>query len=263
MNIAAIQLSATADIPRNLQQAVEKVCIAVDNGVDLVVLPEVFQFRGKLTPDVKTHLFEPIPGPTTQIFQKLAHKHHIHIVLGSIYEQRANDDIRCFNTQVVIDRMGEIQTTYRKRNLFRSNVGKQALDESRSFVSGTEAQVFEADGFRFGCSICYDLRFPSVYRDNFRLGADVMLVPSAFTRQTGQAHWKVLLRARAIENLSYVIAPNQFGEDERGVQCYGHSLMIDPWGEVLEEANECECSIISTHVDLERLKAVRYLLPIR
>jgi predicted amidohydrolase len=261
MIISAVQLAATADVDQSIQQAVDNVLKAVEQGADVVILPEVFQFRGKLTVSVKKRLFEPIPGPTTERFQSLAKHHSVYIVLGSIYERCADDDQYCFNTQVIINKEGTIIARYRKRHLFRSRVKEQDIDEARNFRAGTEPIVAHIDKAVFGCSICYDLRFPHVFRDNRQRGANIMLVPSAFTHQTGLAHWHVLLRARAIENLSYVVAPNQFGIDERGIRCYGHSLIIDPWGTILQEAEEDKSSIISTSVDFDKLEQLRYLLP--
>ena len=180
----------------------------------------------------------------------------MHILMGSIYEQSA-DPRRPFNTSVLIDPLGRIQAKYRKKNLFEARVGKKHVREADQFSAGRRSVVGRVGPFRVGMSICFDLRFGSLYNKYRLAGADVLVVPSAFTLETGKAHWITLLRARAIENFCYVLAPNQIGRDHRGITYYGHSVIIDPWGKILQEASGAKEEIIYGTLEGETIRETR------
>lgn len=260
MKICAIQMRAGHDVQVNLAVAEKLILEAVDEQALFIVLPEVFQFRGKLNNDSKLTLYENIPGPTTQRFQRIAEQFKVDIVLGSIYE-KSPEPGRAYNTSVHIGGDGVIKAIYRKIHLFKATLGDKTICEADHFMSGDQPVKSMVNQVPIGLSICYDLRFPSLYHYYRQQAVNILLVPAAFTYQTGKDHWRVLNQARAIENTSYVIAPNQYGYDERGIQCYGHSMIIDPWGEVLAEASADQDEIILADYDEEKLKNVRNVLP--
>ena len=156
---------------------------------------------------------------------------------------------------------GQITAKYRKIHLFDARLGDQIIKEKDNFIPGRRLMSARAGEFRVGLSICYDLRFPDLYQNYARKGVEILTVPSCFTKKTGEAHWETLLRARAIENLSYVLAPNQIGCDIRGMQAYGHSMIISPWGKVLARGSARGQEIIFGEVDMEEVRKARRILP--
>ncbi|MCP4251599.1 MAG: carbon-nitrogen hydrolase family protein [bacterium] len=227
MRIAIVQLNSGDDPTANVADALQWIGRAADRGAELVALPETFTFCGPL-PEAYRHA-ETIPGPTTDAVAAVARERGIYILAGSLHE-RSDNERKPYNTSVLIDRQGAIVATYRKIHLF----DVAGLDmESESVRPGSEPVTATIRRHKLGLSICYDLRFPELYRELSARGAEILFVPSAFTLQTGRDHWEALLRARAIENLAHVVAPNQWGPHPPGKHCYGHSMIVDPWGTVL------------------------------
>jgi predicted amidohydrolase len=234
IRVAAVQLSSGAHPVANVDRALELVRRAASEGASYIQLPEYFNFRGPASRYAS--VAETIPGPTTETFADLAKELGVVIHIGSMFERSSHPD-KSFNTSVVIDTDGEILGTYRKGHLFDVNVpGEIVHAESRHIAAGDQLSVVDVSGLRLGLSVCFDLRFAELYRQLSLHGATVLAVPSSFAVATGRVHWEVLLRARAIENHAYVIAAAQAGTTDEGVSSYGHSLIIDPWGEVLAES---------------------------
>ena len=258
MRAAAIQLNSTADKDRNLEAAERLVAEAAAAGADLVVLPEKWNVLGG--PQDLIAGAEPIDsGPTIDAARGWARRHGIHLVAGSIPE-RAEGTERLFNTSCLIDADGEVAATYRKIHMFDVDVGGVRYRESDNEQPGDEIVGAAVGGLELGLTICYDLRFPELYRILAVRGARLITVPSAFTSATGRDHWEVLLRARAIENQVFVVAPNQFGEAPPQYSSYGRSMIVDPWGIVLAQAADEECAI-AADLDLRRQEEVRASLP--
>jgi predicted amidohydrolase len=254
---AAVQMTASSSKEENLAKAETFVHLAAERGASLVVLPEVFLWRGPKGEG--TRQAEVIPGPTSDRLSALARQHQIHLVAGSFLEQ--SDEPRSHNTSLLINPQGEVLACYRKIHLFDIDIpGQVTIKESASMKPGADVVVQETQLGTFGLSVCYDLRFPELYRQLAQRGAEVLFVPSAFTFPTGAAHWEPLLRARAIENQCYVIAPNQIGKNVYGFADYGNSMIIDPWGKIIARAPDKEC-IITAEIDRDYLEKVRRELP--
>jgi predicted amidohydrolase len=260
MKAAVIQTNAAANKTKNIEKAVKMVCRAVESGARFILLPEVFNYRGSLSGEQGLDAAEWMPGPSTQPFIEIARRSKVFILAGSVYE-RIKASQKVYNTSAVIDPRGEIIARYRKIHLFKARVDNAWLNESRYFQAGSQPIVTNIDKFRTGLSICYDLRFPGLFRRYAQKKADIICVPSAFTKTTGQAHWKVLLQARAIENMCYVLAPNQIGKYDKGVKAYGHSLIVDPWGQILAEASANKEEIIYANLSQENIRRCRRVIP--
>ncbi|MDA1353910.1 MAG: carbon-nitrogen hydrolase family protein [bacterium] len=259
MKIAAIQMNSTLDRDANIASALELMTEAVRKGAELLVLPEVFNSRGdggKLEQRA-----EPIPGPTTDALSEFAVSNEVAIIAGSIIEK--SEDGAIYNTSAVIDASGAVAATYRKINLFDAQVGNPPIKESRLFSKGKDLTLVEINGWQIGLAICFDMRFPELFAEYRRAGAEVIVVPSAFTTPTGEAHWETLLRARAIETQCYIIAPNQCGVGAGATESYGHSLIVDPWGKVLKEGSEKSSEAIITNISKKRVQEVRIKIPIK
>ena len=259
MRAAAVQLDSTTDRSRNLESTERLVREAAEDGAQLVVLPERFDLRGRDEDYVRGA--EPLDGPTVTRTRGLARELGIDLVAGSFTEARPGHD-KPANTSVHVAPDGELRGVYRKIHLFDVTVGETDYRESDSGEPGDELVVSEtADGTRVGLTVCYDVRFPELYRILALQGALILTVPANFTRTTGEAHWEVLLRARAVENQAFVIAPGQAGECPPGMPAYGNSLIVDPWGEVLARApRDGEC-FVAAELDFDRLAEVRERLP--
>ncbi|MDB4816693.1 carbon-nitrogen hydrolase family protein, partial [bacterium] len=171
---------------------------------------------------------------------------------GSIYE-RCNTSKKIYNTSVVINSKGRIICKYRKINLFKALIGNLVIDESSTFENGRNPVVCQINNWKIGLSICYDLRFPELYRNYFNQAVDIIVVPSSFTYSTGRLHWEVLLRARAIENYCYVLAPNKYGIDGNGAETYGHSMIVDPYGKVTNCLRNQEVGIVTEELKFTKL----------
>ena len=261
MRAAAIQLNSTADKGRNLEVAERLVREAAADGSELVALPEKWNVLGDA--EALHEGAEPLGGPTLTAVASWARELGIHLLAGSIAE-RVEGQPKLFNTSVLIGPDGELHARYRKIHMFDVDVGGVSYRESETEQAGQEivsAALSPAlPGVTLGMTVCYDLRFPELYRILAVRGATVVTVPSAFTYETGKDHWEILLRARAIENQAFVVAPNQVGEAPPHYNSYGHSMIVDPWGAVLAEAADGEC-FVAADLDLEAEERVRAELP--
>jgi predicted amidohydrolase len=247
VRVAAVQLVCGADPITNLERAERLVRRAIDQRATYIQLPEYVNYRGP----TKNYLSvaEAIPGVTTDWLSAIAHEHGVTIHVGSILE-RSSDPGKSYNTSVVIAADGTIAATYRKGHLFDVNVpGEVEHHESKDIVAGDQLVVTDVVGFPLGLSVCFDLRFPEMYRQLCLDGATVLAVPSSFAVATGRVHWEVLLRARAIENHAYVIAAAQAGTTTDGVSSYGHSMIVGPWGEVLAESEGDDEDVLVVTID--------------
>jgi deaminated glutathione amidase len=257
MRAAAVQLNSTADKARNLETAERLVRAAARDGARLVVLPEKWNLLGDSA--MLLEGAEPLDGPTIDAASSWARELGIHLVAGSIAE-RVEGREKAFNTSTLIGPGGELQARYRKIHMFDVDVGGVAYRESEHEEPGDELVIGELEGVTLGMTVCYDLRFPELYRILAVRGAMVITVPSAFTLDTGRDHWEVLLRARAIENQAFVVAPNQIGEAPPHYRSYGRSMIVDPWGVVLGQAPDQEC-FVAAELDLDAQARIRATLP--
>jgi len=269
---AAVQLNSTEDKDRNLATAERLTHAAAADGADLVVLPEKFNVLG--THEHYEAGAEALDGPTIGWARDLARELGIDLVAGSIVERREGRD-RLGNTSVHVGPEGDLRGVYRKIHMFDVTVDGKEYRESTSQEAGGEVVTSEAEGARLGLTVCYDLRFPELYRILAIRGARILIVPAAFTRHTGQAHWDTLLRARAIENQAFVIAADQVGVHPPDNESFGGSQILDPWGDLLAHAPEYspaltpgardalrpgEC-FVAADLDLGRQDEVRESLP--
>jgi predicted amidohydrolase len=274
MRVAAIQTTAGPDRDANLDAAGGLVEVAARSGAELVVLPEYFSVAG--SPTILRHHAESLAGPTVTWAARLAQQWNIQLLAGSFPERpegtTAGEDERLFNTSCLIGTTGAIEAAYRKIHLFDVDVGGTAFCESATMAPGDElciaplgrsAQPQGALPPVLGLSICYDLRFPELYRILALQGATVVAVPAAFTAVTGPAHWELLLRARAVENQVFAIAAAQVGELPPGMPaCHGHSMIVDPWGNVLAERVEPTPGVVIANLDEEQQRRIRSELPV-
>lgn len=260
MKVAVIQTNAGANKKQNIKRAVDLVSRAVGQGAKWIALPEMFSYRGPLSAENFSSIVEKIPGESTLPLMALARQGNVFILAGSVYEKSPKKN-KCCNTSALINGAGKIIAKYRKMNLFNAVIGKTVIKESAWFLPGRSPQIARVEDFKVGLSICYDLRFGELFRKYANQGAQVLCIPAVFTKKTGQAHWEVLVRARAIENLSYVLAPNQAGEDYRGVASYGNSLIVSPWGEVIARASADREEIIYADIHQSAIEEARAVLP--
>jgi predicted amidohydrolase len=257
MRAAAIQLNSTADREANLAAAERLVRGAAADGCDLVVLPEKWPLLGSA--DELLAGAEPLDGPAIGAARSWAGELGIHLLAGSFAERREGHE-RNSNTSVLIGPGGEVEAVYRKIHLFDVDVAGVSYRESDSEEPGDEVVVARAGELELGLSVCYDLRFPELYRELAVGGACAFAVPSAFTAETGRPHWEVLLRARAIENQAFVIAANQVGTAPPHYDSWGHSMIIDAWGRVLATVAGGE-GFAAADLDLAELERVRTEFP--
>lgn len=257
MRAAAIQLNSTTDVDRNLATAERLVDAAAAAGAELVVLPEKWSALGP--GEVLVRLAEPLDGPIVTAAREWARRLGITLLAGSVGE-RIEGSERIANTSLLIAPDGEIEATYRKIHMFDVDVGGVSYRESEHERAGEEVVVASAAGTDLGMTICYDLRFPELFRILALRGARVITVPSAFTATTGRDHWEVLLRARAIEDQLFVVAANQFGTAPPSFSSWGHSMIVDPWGRVLDVLADGEGHAIAD-LDLGEVERVRARVP--
>ena len=255
MKTALIQINSTSNKNKNLNKVQEFIKEAVLKKAKFILLPEVFNFQGKIKN--KKDVFESTKGKTIKFCSDICKKYNIFLLAGSIYEKSINNKNKGYNTSIIISPKGNIISKYRKINLFAAKVDNKIIKESDVFLPGQTLEKTKIDKFKIGLTICYDLRFPELYRRYLKKGVNVFCVPSAFTQTTGKAHWHTLLKARAIENLSYVLAPNQVGKNSKNISLYGHSLVIDPWGEIIAEASGNKEEIIYAKLREELIKEKR------
>ena len=257
MRVAAVQLNSTDAKGRNLEVAERLVREAAADRAELVCLPEKWTVLGDS--EALQAGAESLDGPSLTAARGWAGELGIHLLAGSIPERVEGQD-RLSNTSVLIGPQGEDVAVYRKIHMFDVEVEGVTYRESENEEAGDEIVVAPLGDLQVGLSVCYDLRFPELYRILAVRGARLITVPSAFTSPTGRAHWEILLRARAIENQVFVLAPNQIGKAPPHYDSYGHSMIVDPWGEVLAEAPDEECFVVAD-LDLERQEQVREKLP--
>jgi nitrilase len=261
MRISLIQMNALADKPANRKTASSLIARAVEaDRPDMVVLPEMFAYHG-MTTQGRRDAAEEIPsGETYDFLQGLARQHGI-VIHGGSYIEKDGDNY--YNTTVVFDRDGSELARYRKIHLFdvTTQDGRE-YKESAVFSRGGDIVVYEACGLRFGCSICYDLRFPELYQALAKAGCQVILVPAAFTLMTGKDHWEVLLRARAIETETYIVAAADWGPYPNGKGAsYGHSMVVDPWGQVISRVHEGQ-DFATARLSPDYIETVRARIPV-
>jgi predicted amidohydrolase len=257
MRAAAIQLNSTADVDANLEAAERQLRAAAGDGAELLVLPEKWSLLGSA--EVMAERAEPLDGPVVEATRGWARELGVHLLAGSVAERVSGRDLLS-NTSLLIDPAGEITATYRKIHMFDVDVGGVSYRESDGEQAGEEIVLGDAGGVPLGMTVCYDLRFPELYRILALRGALAITVPSAFTATTGRDHWEVLLRARAIEDQLFVIAANQSGEAPPHYDSWGHSMIVDPWGRVLDEIAAGEGFAIAD-LDLAELEDVRERVP--
>jgi deaminated glutathione amidase len=257
MRAAAVQLNSQEDKQRNLEVAERLVRAAARDGAELVCLPEKWNLLGGSEALVEGA--EPLDGPSLSAARVWARDLRIHLVAGSIAERVEGHD-RLFNTSVLIGPQGDDVATYRKIHMFDVEVGGVTYRESDHEEGGEEIVSAPLGELELGLSVCYDLRFPELYRILAVRGARIITVPSAFTQATGRDHWEVLLRARAIENQAFMVAADQFGEAPPHYNSYGRSAIVDPWGVVLAMAPDEEC-FVAADLDIEAQERIREKLP--
>ena len=257
LSVAVVQVDAGDDCAANVAAAVALADEAAAAGARLVALPEYLQFRGP--DDGYRASARPIPGPHTDPFAEVARRRAAWILVGSTAET-SGDPARPYNTSTLIAPDGSIAAIYRKVHLFDVAVDSGPVDvESARVSAGDRLVTATVDGTVVGLSICYDLRFPELYRALALAGAEILTVPANFTERTGRDHWEVLLRARAIENGAWVLAPSQIGGPP-GRPAYGRSMVIDPWGTVIAQAPD-RVGIVRAEIDTDRVAAVRRQIP--
>jgi deaminated glutathione amidase len=260
---AVVQVTSTSDEAANWEQVEGLVARAAGHGARFIATPEATNYLGPHREKVEKA--EPLDGPTVRHFGELARTHGVHLLLGS-YNERSDEPDRCYNTAVLFRPDGTVAATYRKMHLFDVDHSEAVrFLESRTTKPGDAITVVETELGTMGLSICYDLRFPELYRAQVDRGARILCVPSAFTATTGQAHWHVLARARAVETQSWVIAPGQVGEhDDKGLKAtYGHSLIVDPWGTVVAEVAGTGPGVAYAEIDLDRVARIRRAIPVQ
>lgn len=251
LNVAAVQLSSGSDVAHNVDEAERLVNMAADRGAQYVQLPEYFNFLGPFAGFEGAA--ESVPGATTNRMAKLAASRAVTLHLGSVLETSPIKG-KFYNTSVLIGPGGDVLATYRKIHLFDVSVpGAIVHRESDVITPGDEIVVARLADYELGLSICFDVRFPELYRKLALAGADVIAIPAAFNAVTGRAHWDLLVRARAIENHAFVVAAAQAGTTVEGIATYGHSLIVDPWGEVLAEATSDGPEIVMATLDLHEV----------
>lgn len=258
INVAAVQMVSSVGVQHNINTASRLIDQAVQRGAQIVLLPEYFCIMGKSDTD-KLKFKEPFGSGILQNFlSEQAKAHKIWLVGGTIPLENSNSN-RIYNTCLVYSPDGAVVARYDKIHLFGFNNGSEVYSEAATIMPGTnQPQVFESPFGSIGLSVCYDLRFPELYRA--MQGVNMVVVPSAFTYTTGRAHWEVLLRARAIENQCYILAAAQGGKHESGRRTWGHSMLIDPWGKVLDVLPEGEGVVYGT-ISTNTLNRVRTALP--
>lgn len=260
MKIAALQMVSTTDVDRNLAAAQRLIAEAAAAGAAWVALPEYFCLMGRGDRDKLAIAEEPGRGPIQQMLGEAAARHGVWIIGGTLPLRCEDDPDRVLNSNGVYAPDGSLAARYDKIHLFRYDNGRERYDESAAIRAGREPVALTAGPLRLGLSVCYDLRFPELYRRLMTPPCDLLSVPAAFTHTTGLAHWELLLRARAVENQCYLIAPAQGGLHENGRRTFGHSMIVDPWGEVLAVLPEGE-GVVLAELDLERIASVRMQLP--
>ncbi|MBF0385229.1 MAG: carbon-nitrogen hydrolase family protein [Candidatus Omnitrophica bacterium] len=257
MKTALIQLQVGKNAEANLKKAVYCVEEAAKSKAGFVLLPELF--LGGIEKSIDNTLALTYQS-ALKTLQKMAKKRKIFLLAGSAIE-RVQGINKFYNTAILFSPQGKITAKYRKINLFKACLGEKSIQENKFYFPGDKAAQAKVDNFLVGLAICYDLRFPVLFRKYCEKGVHIISLPSNFTQNTGEAHWEVLLRARAIENQCYILAPNQVGESGNGIMSYGNSMIVDPWGTILARASGDKEEIIYADILLARIKEAQRLLP--
>jgi nitrilase len=257
--VAAIQMVSKADVASNLADAAGLIAEAVEGGAKLVVLPENFAFMGRADADKLSVAEEPDRGPIQDFLAEQALRHHVWIVGGTV-PLKSTDAARAWASCLVFNDKGAQVARFDKIHLFDVMVADDAYSESRTTLAGKDVVIVDTPAGRLGLAVCYDLRFPELFRRLSAGGAEIISLPSAFTAATGRAHWEVLVRARAIENQGYVIAAGQGGHHENGRDTFGDSMVVDPWGRVLSRLAQ-GAGVVRGEVDLASLRETRERFP--
>jgi len=257
MRVAVCQVNSRHDRVANLAAAHRLLDQAAAAGADVAVLPEYVDYLGPADGEPKP---EPVDGEFAASFADAARRFGMWVLAGSFHEA-GPDESHTFNTSLLFDRFGSLAATYRKIHLFDIDIpGRVSYQESRAVAPGDQVVTVDVEGVRLGLTICYDLRFPELFRQLAIAGAQVLVVPAAFTTHTGRDHWEVLLRARAIENQCYVVAAGQSGDHDPGKSCFGRSMVIDPWGTVVAQVSD-GVGFAVADIDLDRVARIRQEVP--
>jgi deaminated glutathione amidase len=257
MKIAAIQMVSTTELQANLDTAQDLIQRAALDGAEMILLPEYWPIMGQLDTDKLTLAEAPGKGEIQDFLYKVSRDLGVWIIAGTI-PLISHESGKVFNTTLVYNPQGEQVARYDKIHLFGFTKGDESYQESRTIVEGNTVVSFDAPFGKVGLAICYDLRFPELFR---AMGTcSLIVVPAAFTHTTGQAHWEILLRARAIENQCYVLASAQGGKHENGRRTWGHSMLIDPWGKIVAQLAEGEGYIVG-EIDDKLIQSLRENLP--
>lgn len=259
LKVAAVQLDSNENKKRNISHTVKFVKEAIASKAEFIVLPETFNYRGD-SKDLNS-ISEKIPGESLLPLIDLAKRYNVWILAGSIYEKAMNS-VKPYNTSALIDNLGNIKAKYRKIHQFDISIEGKNISESKRNLAGKEIVISSINGLKIGLSICYDIRFPEMYRKYSEEGVELICAPSSFTAQTGQAHWEVLVRARSIENQCFVVAPNQSGVGTDSVMTFGNSMIADPWGRILARAVKQGEEVIYADLDFGELHEIRKSLPV-
>jgi len=251
-----VQVNAGDNVARNLKQ-IERLMAGI-KACDLIALPEVFALRGT-DADYRAHA-QALGGPIVQWLKNIAVSRRAWVLAGSIIEKAGRE---CFNTCLLFDRSGNIRARYRKIHLFEAHLDNgQSVRESDLYSAGHRPMMANIEGWNCGLSICYDLRFPELFRHYSACNAHLFFVPANFTQKTGKDHWETLLRARAIENQAFIMAPDQCGANPAtGLASHGHSMIVGPWGEIIARAGDRE-RVLTAVLDPEDLRITRARIPV-
>lgn len=263
--VAVVQFSTEPSLKKNLDKVEAMLSQAVQQQASMILFPEEF-LTFNMPPEEKKGYVAPIENHTLiKMLSILSEKYKIAVLAGSLPTKKDNmyDDNKFFNSSILFNSQGQVRAVYHKIHLFdvktKENAEQSEYQESKLTHAGTEVVVTKTTIGNLGLSICYDLRFPELYRMQVKQGAQILTIPSAFTEETGKVHWEILLRARAIENLSYVLAPAQMGNRYDGRKTYGHAMIISPWGEIMQHG--MQEGIICAELDLLAQKNLRKRFP--
>ena len=260
MKIACVQMTSACDPADNLPIIAARIKTAAAQGARLVALPETCSFMERNRKAMQARLERQADSQVLAALCHMARENHIFLLIGSMILADENSD-KAVNRSLLIAPGGTVQAQYDKIHMFDVALENgESHRESAAYQAGDTLVVTKADGVSLGLSICYDVRFPALYRRLAEAQAQVIFVPSAFTKQTGEAHWHILLRARAIETGCFIVAPAQMGAHENGRETYGHSLIIDPWGEILAEASDDD-EVIIAEMDMTLVDKARQQIP--
>jgi len=259
--LAVTQMTSTNDEQQNYDAAKILVEKAALKGAKLICLPENFAFLGENNEESRLHAM-PLNSQKLRSYVELAKKYHIWLSLGGFLE-KSESDSQFFNTHIIVDNTGQVKAIYRKIHLFSTDItNRLSLDESKLVNSGNQISVVHSPVGILGLSVCYDLRFSGLYWSLLKKNAQVMLIPAAFTSTTGKAHWEILLRARAIETQSYVVAAAQIGIHNKNRRTHGHAMIVDPWGTIIAQCGE-EMGLAFAEIDLQYLATIRQRIPVQ